>query len=75
MTTTTVDTPSTVTSPAGTSPVGAARSRFTGTLRSAFSAFAAERRAARAFRAQERAFGNLCGTERTDVLAVARRSA
>lgn len=73
MTTTTVDTPSTVTSPAG-----AARSRFavvTDSTRTAWSAFAAERRATRAFRAQERAFGNLCGTERSDVLAIARRSA
>ncbi|MDP3711184.1 MAG: hypothetical protein Q8R60_01700 [Mycobacteriales bacterium] len=70
MTTTTVDTQSTL-----TSPVGAARSRFAGTTRSAWSTFTAERRATRAFRAQERAFGNLCGTERSDVLAVARRSA
>jgi hypothetical protein len=73
MTTTTVDTQSTV-----TSPVGAARSRFAGvtdSTRTAWSAFAAERRATRAFRAQERAFGSLCGTERSDVLAVARRSA
>lgn len=73
MTTTTVDTQSTVTTPAG-----AARRRLAGVTsssRAAWTALVAERRATRAFRAQERAFGDLCGSERSDVLAVARRSA
>lgn len=73
MTTTTVDTQVTA-----TSPVGAARGRVaaaTASGRSAWQALVAERRARRAFRAQERAFGSLCGAERGDVLAMARRSA
>lgn len=43
--------------------------------RTAWQVRSAERRAVRAFRAQERAFGSLCGTERTDALALARRAA
>lgn len=38
-----------------------------------FSSYARERREVRAFRAQEKAFGGLCGAERADVLAASRR--
>lgn len=61
-----------------TTPVGAPATRrhpLLDAARTAWQVRSSERRAVRAFRAQERAFGDLCGAERSDALALARRAA